>query len=306
MTLKNLYYKSCCVMQWNIGFGIYNIKDIIRERRNNMTFKWLPVSGKSKSFADPFIFKTDEDTLNLIYEDFSMIDSKCYGKIALSVLDKNFKPVFNKQILDSKTHSSYPFVYKENDKIYIIPESSKKGKVISFEYDLNSRSLTNEKNIIDNLPLLDSTIYKHNGTYWLFATLSDHQFDHSKLYIYYADSLFGNYKPHMNNPVKFGLEGSRPAGNIIEVDNELYRPAQNCSEYYGKSITINKITKLSIFEFLEEPYMEITADKNSEYSEGLHTINSLNDIVVVDGIKMVFMPIKKIKMYFKKRSLIKK
>lgn len=293
-------------MQWNIGFGIYNIKDIIRERRDDMKFKWLPVSGKSKSFADPFIFKTEDDTLNLIYEDFSMVDSECYGKIALSVLDKNFDPVFNKQILDSKSHSSYPFVYKENDKIYIIPESSKKGKVTSFKYDLNSRSLVDEQIIIDDLPLLDSTIYKHNDKYWLFATLGDHKFDHSKLYIYYADTLFGNYLPHINNPVKFGLKGTRPAGNIIEVDKVLYRPAQNCSEYYGKSIIINKILKLSDSEFIEEPYMEITADKSSEYSEGLHTINSLNDIIVVDGIKMVFMPLKKIKMYFKKRSGIKK
>ena len=112
--------------------------------------------------------------------------------------------------------------------------------------------------------------------------------------------------PHVNNPVKFGLKGTRPAGNIIEVDKVLYRPAQNCSEYYGKSIIINKILKLSASEFIEEPYMEITADKNSEYSEGLHTINSLNDIIVVDGIKMVFMPFKKIRMYLKKRSGIKK
>ena len=301
MNLKRFYYKFCCVMQWNIGFAKYNIADIIREKRNDLKFKWLPLEKGGKSIADPFIFKSDDKKLHVIYEEFSMINPKKYGKIVLSILSEDFIPSFNKEILDSKSHSSYPFILTENNQTYIIPESSQRGKVSCYQFDFVNKCLINERIIINNLPLLDSTIFKHNNKFWLFATLADHKFDHSKLYIYYADSLFGEYKPHKKNPVKQGLNGTRPAGNIIVVDNEIYRPAQNCKEYYGKSITINKIITLNENEFKEEDYLQITAEKKGVYSEGIHTINFLDDIIVVDGIKMIFMPLKKMRMFFHKK-----
>ena len=301
MNFKRFYYKFFCVMQWNIGFANYNIKDIIRDKKNDLKFKWFPIEDSGKSFADPFIFRTEDKKLHVVYEEFSMIDPKIYGKIVLSTVNEDFTPSFNKEILDSKTHSSYPFIFTENNETYVIPESGQRGKVSCYQFDVASRSLINERILINNLPLLDSTIFKYNNKFWLFATLADHKYDHSKLYIYYADSLFGNYTPHIKNSVKYGLDGTRPAGNIITVDNELFRPAQNCKEYYGKSITINKILILNEKEFEEEPYLEITAEKNSMYSEGIHTINFLDDIVVVDGIKMIFMPLKKIKIFFQKK-----
>ena len=288
-------------MQWNIGFANYNIADIIREKRNDLKFKWLPSDDSEKSYADPFIFRAADRKLHVIYEEFSMVNPKKYGKILLSILNENFTPSFNKEILDSKTHSSYPFIFSENNKTYVIPESSQRGKVSCYQFDDVNKSLINERTIINNLPLLDSTIFQYNNKFWLFATLADHKFDHSKLYIYHADSLFGEYTPHIKNPVKHGLNGTRPAGNIITVDNEIYRPAQNCKEYYGESIAINKIIILNEAEFEEEAYLQITADKNSVYSEGIHTINVLDDIIVVDGIKMIFRPLKKIKMFFQKK-----
>src|SRR4029078_9409076 len=98
-----------------------------------------------------------------------------------------------------------------------------------------------------------------------------------------ADSLFGTYLPHANNPVKNNLDGSRPAGNLVKVDDKLYRPAQNGGQHYGESISINRITKLSENEFSEELYFKIGSDKNSEFDSGVHTINVVDDIIVIDG-----------------------
>lgn len=302
MNLKRLYHKACCVMQWNIGLAKGDIRQIIRNKSNNLSFHWLPLKEHeaNKSVADPFIFRTEYGKINLVYEDFSMVDLNNYGKIRLSVLDERFEIISNKEILDSGSHSSYPFVLTEGGKTYIIPESKRRGKVSCYEFDIENKCLINEISIIDNLPLLDSTFFKYNDKYWLFATLGDGQFDHSNLYIYYSDSLFGRYVAHNKNPVKSGMNGTRPAGNVIMVDGNIYRPAQNCMNYYGESITINKITQLDEKEFSEEYYFQITADKTSEYTSGIHTINVLDDIIVVDGIKMVFMPILKIRNLFKK------
>lgn len=215
-------------------------------------------------------------------------------------IDKDFNPTGTKEILDAGSHSSYPFVFIENDKTYIIPETSHQGKVSVYEYDFEHKCMINERVII-NLPLLDSTIIKHNGKYWLFATLSDHQFDHSRLYIYYAETLFGAYQPHANNPVKENINGTRPAGNVISVDGELYRPSQNCGKFYGESITINKIATLSETQFSEEFYFKIVPDKDTAFNAGVHTINFLDDIIVIDGVRMLFKPWTKWKLFFEKK-----
>ena len=288
-------------MQWNIGFSRGSIEQIIREKSFSLPIKWMYSADSRKSMADPFVFKDTEGNLKLLYEDFSDMDLSRYGTIVLASLDDEFNTIWEKRILDIKSHASYPFLFVENDKTYIIPETRLQRKVSIYEYDFANKCLINEKIIFNNLPLLDSTIFKYNDKYWLFATLGEHGYDHSRLYIYYADSLLGEYLPHANNPVKNNINGSRPAGTIIKVDGELYRPAQNCGQHYGESIAINKIIKLSENEFAEEFYFKITPDKNSEFNAGIHTINIVDDIIVIDGIKMLFRPLTKWKLFFKKK-----
>ncbi len=306
MNLPLLYKKICCIMQWNIGFSRSDIHQIIRNKKCDLSFNWMPQRDNT-SIADPFIFKGKDGKLNLLYESFSMSDPSKYGKIFLTGIDKNFQPNTAKQILDTKKHSSYPFIFIEDNIIYIIPETSALNKVSAWQFDQDQYILCNEKVLINNLPLLDATVFKHKDKYWLFATSAANGFDHRQLYIYYADSFFGDYKAHPKNPVKDNADGSRPAGNIIMVDGEMYRPAQNCSRYYGESITINKITCLTENDFEEEYYLNIKPQKNSAFKNGIHTINVIDDVIVVDGIKMLFRPIKKWKLFFDKhlkKSLI--
>ena len=301
MNLNQLYHKTCCVMQWNIGFCMADIAQVIREKKTSLSFKWMPLGNGSTSVADPFIIKGPSGQLTLFYEDFSMTDLTRYGKIIAANVDNEFAVTGNKMILDAGSHSSYPFIFVENGVTYIIPETSEQRKVAAFEYDFKNKCLVNERVLIGNLPLLDSTIFKHYNKYWLFATLGEHGYDHSQLHIYYADNLFGPYKPNANNPVKNNLDGSRPAGNLIEVDGEIYRPAQNCAQHYGESISINKITRLSENEFTEELFFKLTPDKSSAFNSGVHTINSFDGIIVIDGIKMLFRPFTKWSLFIKKK-----
>lgn len=283
--------------QWNIGLAKVNITELISKKTVIPEYKWLSIKTPDRFFADPFIFKTPEGTLNVIYEDFSVDDQ--YGKISLTTVDDNFKAVFTKEMLDTKSHLSYPNVFLENGKTYIIPESSKSGHVTCYEYDFGSKSLVNARNIIQNLPLLDSTILVYNNKYWLFATKRGEN-SNSKLYIYYADQMAGPYIPHAGNPVKNSLNGSRPAGNFIQVNGEIYRPSQNCAEYYGKSVTINKLLVLNEKEFAEEPVLEIAPPQKSGFNYGIHTINVVDDVIVIDALKRIFMPFEQIKIYAKK------
>jgi hypothetical protein len=208
-------------------------------------------------------------------------------------------------LLDTKSHLSYPFIFKEDNKIYVFPEAAHSGKLTCYEYDPLSQTLTFAKEIL-NLALLDSTILKHDNKYWLFGTLAGKD-SHSKLYVYISDNLLGPYSPHPANPVKSSSRSSRPAGNFIRVDGAIFRPSQNCEKIYGESITINKINTLNEFSFDEEEFMTLSANGSNfnKKIRTIHTINVLDDIITIDGIKWTFSPKDQWKFFLQNRKYSK-
>ena len=86
-----------------------------------------------KFFADPFFVTSADENLKIIFEDYPFDDD--YGKIALMTVDKDFRPIGQKLLLDTGSHLSYPFVFYENNKIYIFPEAARSSKLTCYEYD---------------------------------------------------------------------------------------------------------------------------------------------------------------------------
>jgi hypothetical protein len=291
MSFIKKYSDKLYLKQWGIGFMKGNLADIIRHKKTDLSFDWFTLGDKGVSKADPFVFKTDDGRINILFEYVSTYNLD--GRISLMVCNDQLEPVMEKIVLDTKDHLSYPYVFKENGKIYVFPENAFGGSLYCYEFDQERRAFRNRK-VIMELPLLDSTIIKHDSKYWLFATMLGDSFN-SDLHIFYADSLFGPYTPHIANPVKSDVNGSRPAGNFIEVDDAIYRPSQNCRNYYGESITINKIKTLTTDKFEEEEYMIIEPNKNNEFNYGIHTINALDDIIIVDGQKGYFEPVRQLR-----------
>jgi hypothetical protein len=79
----------------------------------------------------------------------------------------------------------------------------------------------------------------------------------------------------------------------VEVDGQLYRPAQNSRYAYGESISIFRIKTLSLTEYVEERHMVLALDKKNPRNRGMHgihTINHLDDVIVVDGTVWRFSP----------------
>lgn len=277
-----------------------SIKEIIRSKKLNKQFQWVPINNKHQFFADPFILSIN-DEYKILYEELDY--NKQYGYICQLTVVNN-KIVSKKVMLETKSHLSYPFTFSENDNIFIFPESATIGKLSCFKYNKESQSLTFIKDIL-NLPLLDSTILKYNNKYWIFSTMKGED-SNKKLHIFFSDNLFGPYSPHPKNPVKDDLNGSRPAGNFIEVDGVIYRPAQNSNNYYGSSISMNKILILNENEFVEENYMTLKPPKNSRYNFGIHTINYIDNLIVIDGLNRRFLPLTQLKTYLKKKLKFKR
>ena len=265
------------VKQWVIGLLYGDIREMIRTKSFNFKIKWLSVSSYYRFHGDPFLHKNSNGNLDILFEDFSLDEN--YGNISLMTLDQNLKITDQKILLDTKSHLSYPFIFRENNKIYVFPESARSGVLSCYEFDPEIKALSYLKEVI-NLPLLDSTILKHDNKYWLFGTLNDKENGYI-MNVYFSDNLLGPYMPHTANPVKKGLNGTRGAGEFIAVDGIWYRPSQNCENAYGESITINKLLKLDDTEVIEEPYMLIMIDDENLDKHGIHTIHTINSM---DGI----------------------
>ena len=296
---NNIFYKFC-FQQWNIGISKYSIADLFLNKNIDSSFTWMSINSDARFFADPFIFKSPEGNINLIYEDFDFNIN--YGKICMSSFTNKLKYLSSIKLLDTKSHFSYPFIYFDKDRVRVIPESSKNGNVCCYDFDFNTNTLVNQITIINGQPLLDSTILFFNNKYWLFSTKLGLN-SNSQLFIYYADSFEGPYSAHIKNPFKNNLDGTRPAGHFIKYEGQIYRPTQNSSERYGKSISLNKIILLDENDFIEELCFAINPPLNSNFCNGIHTINFLDDYLVIDGLKFKFSPFKKFKLYLKNKFL---
>jgi hypothetical protein len=293
--VDRLFFKK-----WIIGIFRGNIEEIIRSKTFNPDINWLFIESNEKYFADPFLLDKKDENFNILLEDVSLNDG--YGKISLLILDKNFNKLKHKILLDTKSHLSYPFFFTENNKIFVFPEAAKSGKLSCYEYDPVKESLIFLKDILD-LPLRDSSILKRNEKYWIFGTMCENETEYD-LHVFYSDSLLGPYVPHMSNPVKSGLDGTRSAGNYIEVDGNIYRPTQNCKNEYGESITINRITELSEISVVEESYLDIFINRKNRHNKRMHTIHTINGVgnnIIVDGVHWTFSPGLQLKTYLRNR-----
>lgn len=290
------YTDKLYLKQWGLGFLRANLADIIRQKQSRLNFEWLPMKDSSLSWADPFVFKGQDGQVNILFESVSTV--KLDGNISLLTCDEQMQPLSEKLLLNNGHHLSYPFIFEEEGRTYVIPENAFSGKLTAYEFNHQSKTLVNPVVILP-MEVIDPTILKSDGKYWLFCTMLGDGLNRD-LHIFYADQLLGPYQSHAQNPVRSDLTGSRPAGQFISVDGNIYRPAQNCSNYYGESITINKINLLTPTRFEEEAYMTIEPNQDDEFNYGIHTINAIDNLIIVDGQKSHFQPVQQLGRKLKK------
>jgi hypothetical protein len=298
MDLFSKIYDKFFIKQWSIGLSYGTKEDVLNHGIDKLNFTWIPNHKASRLIADPFLARNQKNELFLFYEDFKY--EEWAGKIRMSKLDSHFSVIEETEVLNTGSHLSYPYVYEAEGNLYIMPEASKGGQHYAYEIDFDNKRLLNRKLIFPDIQLLDASITFHEGKYWLFAT---HRGIHSnsQLHIYFSDKWDGPYAPHQLNPVKDNADGSRPAGDFVIVDGQLYRPTQNCKSYYGKSITINRVLKLNESSFEEVAHIEIVPPNNSHFNYAIHTINFSGNVIVIDGLRRIFRPMTQIKSFLKRK-----
>ena len=291
MQLEDLLF---CDM-WNIGV-LNEPVEVVARRGVVDNIHWMDPPGGDRYLADPSGVSIGGESW-ILAEDYSYLGGR--GVIAARRLAGGATNGAWRTVIDIPYHLSFPQILEHNKQLYCLPECAASGEITLYRAEPFPDRWVPIATLVPHFAGVDSTLCFHDGRWWLFCTDLERG-DRSHLHVFYADALTGPYTPHCNNPVKIDIRGSRPAGPLFRLDGAWIRPAQNDAETYGRSITLNKIVRMTPEAFQEEIYGELLPDPRSPFPRGLHTIHGLGEVTLIDGKRRRF-----VARVFAKRALDK-
>lgn len=238
---------------------------------------------KNEFWADPFFFEYQQE-LYIFFECFPSKTQKgiiCCGKWK----DQQLHNV--ETVLDLPYHLSYPFIFEEDDKIYMIPETCRNERLEIYictdfprKWELFATGFQGES-------IADTFYYKDDqGSRWLFLNKAVRNNGHiTELHIFKIDSLrLNNIQPHTQNPVIIDARVARNGGAIYFEGDQLIRPSQNNSMgIYGYGLNLNQIIKLSIDEYEEKTIKKILPNFDKNIT-AVHHLHQFKNHFIIDGM----------------------
>ena len=209
------------------------------------------------------------------------------GKGHISVLELGDDGVAGAvtRVLEEPYHLSYPFLFRHEGELYMMPEGSERGGVgvyraRSFPYEWERVTV-----MLPELHIADATLRQVGDRWWLFADVSvDGTLAHSEeFHLFYASSPFGPWTPHRRNPIASDAGRARAAGALFEHDGRLYRPAQDSAARYGYAVSFNEVVRLDTEEYCEVDRGHMVPSWEPR-ALATHTFNRDGDLTVIDAI----------------------
>jgi len=229
--------------------------------------------------ADPFLFVYN-DILYLFYEEKGLLTPGILKSIHTSDLKSWTAPV---TVLQEPFHLSFPWVFEDNGKVYMLPETGADGSIRLYEAtnrELNSFKLVKKIKESDSSQTIrmgygDNCLLKQNGIYYLFTQLQ-YSDPINVLELFISNNITGPYLTHPCSPIQENMMVGRNAGSIMKIENKLIRFAQDCSEGYGDNVHILKINEISPNTYSESIIQKNVLDiKLPFYKAGGHQFNAV-------------------------------
>lgn len=244
---------------------------------------WLPQRSQPGAFiADPFGIEFEGKRYLLCeYFDYGEPMGRIVGgEIKDAALADDLEDV-----MAGPCHMSYPFAFAHEGQLFCIPETSRANEVALYKMEAFP-SRWRKECVLLRLDAVDPSIIHYDGRWWLFYGLRSS--NGAELFVSHAKSPCGPWLPHAKQPIKRDPGSSRPGGTPFVHEGRLYRPAQDCSEVYGRRLVINEVLELSPGDFEERVIAVVEPDKNGPYPDGLHTLSAFGEMTLVDGKREQF------------------
>ncbi len=266
---------------WAIGV-LDETPDALVAGRGAAVSRWLEVPQGEGYVADPIPWPGRPD--QILCEHWSHFTGR--GSLrALTVRDGEIAE--SAEIaLPVDCHLSYPFAWKEGERVLCLPEMGAARRQVMYELspDAAPRPVCT---VAENLVMADPTLFRWEDLYWIAYTDGDLGL-YDNLCLLWAERVEGPWRPHRANPVKFDVRSSRGAGALFRTGGgELIRPAQDCSRTYGGAVVLNRVLACTTSVYREERVAAVEPDRSGRFPDGLHTFSVWGDRVLVDGKRYV-------------------
>ncbi len=240
---------------------------------------------RGRFWADPFLLE-DGSATHVFFEDVGYADKK--GVISHLRIDADGTRSPQTVVLEREYHLSYPFVFRWQDQVFMIPETAKNRTIELYRATAFPLRWELERVLFEDVYAVDATLLEHAGRFWLFVNMSPSggAVD-DELFLFFADSPLGPWQPHPMNPIVSDVRSARPAGRPFMHGQEIVRPSQDGSGRYGNAILLNRIETLSETAYRETCLARIEPDWHPR-CVGTHTINRGEDHEVIDGYEYVW------------------
>jgi hypothetical protein len=244
------------------------------DRLDNGGWRWLS-DDRRRYFADPFVFE-EGGAAYVFCEEYSYATGK--GVISVCALDDEGNPGPSRVVLERPYHLSYPFVFRHDGAIWMIPESGANRTLELYRADPFPFRWTLDRVLLSGIEIADATPFPRNGDWWLAATggeLEGASWD--SLSFYCGASPLGPWTPAFDGPALIDASAARPAGRVFEHEGALWRPAQDCRVGYGSGLALCRIDALAPGAFRQTPMQRFTPPG------GLHTFNMTDRFAAIDA-----------------------
>lgn len=206
--------------------------------------------------ADPFLFVLN-DTLYLFYEE-KLRKSK--GYIMMTCTNDLENWTVPTMVLQEPFHLSFPFVFKQDNEIFLIPETGEVDEIRLYRFCDDTLTKVEFVKTLKKGAYVDSSIINISGNYYLFT--SDSLFNQR---VFISRNLLGDYDEHPSSPIYIGRDFGRNAGSIFEYCGTYFRPSQDCTHLYGENVTIHRFIELSPNSIRETKYLKHLFSKDNPY-----------------------------------------
>jgi hypothetical protein len=242
-------------------------------------FTPVPMPG-DRFYADPFLVP-DGERLWLFFEDGDRATGM--GVIRCAEVRADGSLGVSHVVLECDYHLSYPFVFQRDGAWFMLPETSghrtiELWRAVEFPWHWKL-----DKVLLAGVNAVDPTLLEHEGRLWLFAGMSEGGgAAQDELFLFHADSLDGEWRPHPRNPVVSDVRHARPAGPFLREGGQLYRPGQDCSGAYGSAFWLHRVERLDPHAYEETPVRRV----ETSWHPGLvatHSIHRAGGFDAIDG-----------------------
>lgn len=261
---------------WNVAYRIKQNGLLLNDV--DTTFKIIKNSYRYWA-ADPFIINYNGETY-IFAELYDYIHRK--GVIGYAKFEngsfKKWHP-----IIEEDYHLSFPFIFKYNGEIYIMPESNSSNSLYLYKAVEFPAKWEKQKELLSNIKIVDTVPFSYNNNNNYAFTLRINSGDKNSMHIIKFDDCGATF---MEKAITRDDTISRMAGRVIKNGTTMIRVAQNCEYDYGTGIVFIE------FHFDEDnnykerilkkiSYRDVLLDRKM-FVNGLHTYNFNDDFEVID------------------------